>query len=133
MREQLSEEDRFAIVQYRLNCSNRALAEADYNADGGYYYAAVNRLYYTCYYAVSALLLSYGINAQTHAGARTQLALHFVKDGKLGRNCLYTYQQLFDARQSGDYEDFVICDEEMFSSFRPAVDEFLVAVKELIR
>lgn len=43
----------------------------------------MNRLYYACYYAVTALLISNGLNATTHAGVRTMLGLKFIKTGIL--------------------------------------------------
>ncbi|MDR2058337.1 MAG: HEPN domain-containing protein [Dysgonamonadaceae bacterium] len=46
----------------------------------------MNRLYYACYYAVTALLINSGIEAQTHAGVRRMLALHFTKTEKLSIN-----------------------------------------------
>lgn len=59
MKEKLTPENRIAIVTYRLERAHETLKEADYNTDGGYYNAAVNRLYYACFYAASALLLSH--------------------------------------------------------------------------
>lgn len=55
MKEKLDSESRAAIVNYRLERAYETLKEADYNTAGGYYNAAVNRLYYACYYAASAL------------------------------------------------------------------------------
>lgn len=66
MKEKLDAENRAAIVSYRLERAYETLKEADYNTEGGYYNAAVNRLYYACYYAASALLLKCEIDANTH-------------------------------------------------------------------
>lgn len=46
MNDRLSDEDRAAVVAYRLERAEATLKEADYNTAGGYYNAAVNRLYY---------------------------------------------------------------------------------------
>ena len=46
MKEKLDSESRAAIVNYRLERAYETLKEADYNTAGGYYNAAVNRLYY---------------------------------------------------------------------------------------
>lgn len=46
MRDKLDAESRKAIVDYRLERAFDTLKEADYNTEGGYYNAAVNRLYY---------------------------------------------------------------------------------------
>ena len=48
-----------------------------------FYNAAVNRMYYACYYAAVALLLKYDIQTQTHNGVKTMLGLHFISTGKL--------------------------------------------------
>lgn len=71
MKEKLDSESRAAIVNYRLERAYETLKEADYNTAGGYYNAAVNRLYYACYYAASALLLNCEIEANTHNGVKT--------------------------------------------------------------
>jgi uncharacterized protein (UPF0332 family) len=42
-------------------------------------------LYYSCFYAVIALLLKYDIETQSHDGARTQFGLNFVKTGKVDK------------------------------------------------
>ena len=57
MKERLDDETRSAIVAYRMERARQTLGEADLLRQGNYYNAAVNRLYYACYYAVSALLL----------------------------------------------------------------------------
>ena len=56
MKDILDKESKQALVQYRLERSVNSLDEAQYMAKGGYYNAAINRLYYACYYAVVALL-----------------------------------------------------------------------------
>lgn len=78
--------------------------------EGGFYNAAVNRMYYACYYGAVALLALHAIEATTHNGVRTQLSLHFVRTGKLDLEHGATFSLLFDKRHSGDYEDFAYCD-----------------------
>lgn len=51
------------LIEYRLQRASETLEEADYTAKGGYFNAAVNRLYYSCYYATSALMLANAISA----------------------------------------------------------------------
>ena len=46
MKRQLTDEDRNALVAYRINRSHETMKEAKYVADSGFYYAAINRLYY---------------------------------------------------------------------------------------
>lgn len=96
MKEKLDSESRAAIVNYRLERAYETLKEADYNTAGGYYNAAVNRLYYACYYAASALLLNCEIEANTHNGVKTQLSMHFVRTGHLSLDHGATFSLLFE-------------------------------------
>ena len=107
MNESLDSGTQNDLINYRLKRSIETLEEADYNARGGYFNAAVNRLYYACYYAASALMLYSNLEASTHKGIKTMLGLHFIKPGLLEAKYGRIYQQLYENRQSGDYEDFV--------------------------
>lgn len=128
----LSEKDRTSLVEYRIQRATETLAEADYNAAGGYYNTAVNRLYYAAYYAATALMLANEIEANTHAGVRTMLSLHFIKTGKLSTIHGRVFMTLFENRQSGDYEDFIYCDAELYNLLRPQSEAFINAIKQLL-
>jgi len=54
------------IIRYRLERAREALKEARLLADGGLWNASVNRLYYACFYAVSALLLGRNLSSTKH-------------------------------------------------------------------
>lgn len=54
MKEILSDEHRNALAKYRMERAKQTLEEADFLRTGEYYNAAVNRLYYACYYAATA-------------------------------------------------------------------------------
>ena len=133
MKEKLTSENREAIVSYRMERAYETLKEADYNTAGGYYNASVNRLYYACYYAASALLLSHEIEAHTHNGVKTQLSMHFVRTRQLSIEHGATFSLLFEKRQAGDYSDFAYCDLALVNMLRPRAEAFVNAIKELIK
>lgn len=108
MKQELDNESRQALMLYRMNRAYATLGEARLLADAQCFNAAVNRLYYACYYASVALLLANRISSQTHAGVKTMIGKHFVNTGAMPINIGKTLSLLFDKRQSGDYEDFVI-------------------------
>ncbi len=132
MKTDLSLKDRKSLIEYRLSRASDTLREAVYNADGGFFNTAVNRLYYSAYFAASALMLANGLTAATHAGIKTMLSLHFVRTGKLDVEYGKTFLTLFENRQSGDYEDFVYCDLNLFNQLYPKTLDFINAVKLLI-
>ena len=132
MKSELTLEDRKNLIQYRLTRSSETLVEAQYNADGGYFNTAVNRLYYAAYYAVSSLMLANGLTSTSHAGLKTMLSLHFVRTGLLDIEYGKTFMTLFESRQSGDYEDFVYCDQKLYDKLYPKTTQFIDAIKVLI-
>ncbi len=66
------------LISSRLQRANEILEEAAYNAKGNYFNAAINRLYYACYYAACALMLANGLSASTHNGIKALLGLNFL-------------------------------------------------------
>lgn len=133
MKQELNSGSTLDLIAYRLQRAKETLVEADYNAKGEYYNAAVNRLYYACYYAVSALMLTNNLDSSSHKGIKTMLGLHFIKSGIIDVKYGRIYQQLFENRQSSDYEDFVYCDAELFNTLRPEADEFVEKMIQLCK
>ncbi len=132
MKETLDEQSREALVQYRLDRADETLKEVEILAKESHFNAAANRLYYACYYAVSALLVAKGLNAQSHSGTKTLLGLHFVSKGLLPNEYGKTFSRLFEIRHSGDYDDFVFCDKEMIDEYTPKANDFINAIKALL-
>lgn len=133
MRQQLDDATRAALVAYRLERAHSTLGEADLLSQGGYFNAAVNRLYYACYYAAMALLLANGIEAFTHNGVKTQLSMRFVRTGLLSIEHSTTFGLLFDKRHSSDYGDFAYCDAALVEMLRPRAEAFIDAVELLAK
>ena len=83
MKDILDEESRKALIAYRMQRAYDTMKEAEVMIRETFYNAAINRMYYACYYATVALLLKNNIQTQTHNGVNTMLGLHFVSTGKL--------------------------------------------------
>lgn len=133
MTEKFDSESLSALIAYRIERAEETLKEADFMASGEFFNTAVNRLYYTCYYAASALMIANNYSASTHKGIKVLLNLNFIKKGLLDYKYGAIYQQLFEKRQSGDYEDFMFCDKELYESLRPKAVEFLNKIKEILK
>ncbi len=132
MTDRLDAESRNALIEYKLAKAGQTLKEADLLACSEYYNAAVNRLYYSVYYAASALMLYESLEAATHKGIKTMLGLKFIQTGKLETEYGRIYQRLFDSRQAGDYEDFVYYDKETYEVLAPLALKFIERLSALI-
>jgi len=128
----LRKEDRNALVTIRLEKAKKTLIEAKDNIELGHWHAATNRLYYACFYAVCALLIQKGITARTHSGVMNQLGLHFVKEGLIDMGQGELYGKLFGLRQTGDYDDWIILQEDDVNPFVEPVETFIEEIENLI-
>ena len=120
-------------INYRLAKADEALNDAKTLFQTGSGNATVNRLYYACFYAVTALLLNNSIETKTHAGTKTQFGLNFIKTGIIPVKYGQLYTDIMDCRQLGDYGnmiDFVL--EDVLPLIEP-VEEFIGIIKQLIR
>lgn len=116
----LSDDERQALVTYRLEKAHKTYQQAYDSIPLGYWEMTANRLYYAAYYAVSALLLQHGLSVQTHHGIIQMLGLHFVKTGKISKEMGTLYGRLFSMRQTGDYGDtFDLTEEEVMPLVKP--------------
>jgi uncharacterized protein (UPF0332 family) len=132
MKQELDKESINALASYRILRAKETLPEAETLILNGFYNAAVNRLYYACYYSVIALLAKQRIAAQSHAGVKQMFGLHFIVTGKLPQRLGRFYNQLFNDRITGDYDDFVKYDKEMLDELLPKAKEFIDQLSDII-
>lgn len=113
------------LVRYRMERARETLEDARILADSGRWNACVNRLYYSCFYAVSALLIQHGFSSSKHSGVRSLFNRHFVKTGIVSKDLAQVYNDLFKRRQEGDYLDFVRFDESRVRPWLPRAKAFV--------
>ena len=128
----LSEEDRKSLVEYRLKKAKETFAEIPILIENKLWRNAANRLYYACFYATSALLINDGHQTHTHSGVKTALSLNYVKENKIDKSLIQTYGRLFNMRQRGDYEDWVVIEEDDISPLIEPAEKFIVEIENLI-
>ena len=128
----MKEETRI-LVMYRLERARESLEEAGILLEREYGNTFVNRLYYACFYAVSALLLTKGLSSAKHSGIRSLFHQNFVKPGKVDPELGQLYDKLFDNRQKGDYADLVRFDPNEVGDWYDEASEFVAAVQNILR
>ena len=128
----LSDDERYALVTYRMEKAHNTLEQVKNIVPLGYWDMIANRLYYAAYYAVSALLLQDGYSVQTHHEIIQMLGLHYIKAGIMDSKYGTLYGQLFSLRQTGDYGDTFGLTEEQVLPLLPQTDELINAVTSII-
>lgn len=132
MKEVLDEQSRLGLIHYRMERADETMEEVGILAEREHYNAAVNRLYYACFYATQALLLKHHIVATTHAGVKSMLGLHFIMKGIISIEHGKTFNTLFEKRHSSDYEAFTYCDKDLVDGLTPLAEAFIRKIKELL-
>jgi len=129
----LTEKERGEIVKLRLEKANETFAEIPVLMINKFYRTAANRLYYACYYAATALLINDGYETHTHSGVKTLLGLHYLTNNKIDKSFGKMYRQLFNLRQTGDYEDWGKLEEEDIEPFLDPAECFISTIEKLIK
>lgn len=126
-------EARAAYLAYKLKRAREALKEAAVMWEMGHFNTYINRLYYACFYAVSALLFSEGLSAARHAGIRTQFAQYFVKTARIAPEFAELYFDLFQCRLKSDYADQYQTDPQVTEAWLALSTAFIDEVDSLIQ
>jgi len=128
----MKDSDRRELVTYRLQKAKETISEIEFHLRNEFWNTSVNRMYYACFYAVSALLINDEIKAQTHAGVRQMFGLHFVKTGKIEIELGKFYSDIFDKRMSSDYEDFMEFEKEEVLELYTQANQFITRIIQLL-
>ena len=117
---------------YRIQKAKDTIVEVEIHIQNEFWNTAINRMYYACFYAVSALLVKHGIETSSHKGIRQLFGKMFVKTGKFDKELAKHYTDLFEKRHKGDYNDFFEFDKETVIRLLPISKKFIKKIEELI-
>lgn len=129
----MSDGGKEALIAYRVARAEESLDEARLLLDAGHLNTAVNRLYYACFYAISALLMSGGHGSSRHSGVRSLFDAHWVKTGKIPVAQGRFYRGLFNNRQKSDYADLAEFAPTDVRAWLTQAEEFVTLVTHLAR
>ena len=118
------------LIQYRIERARETFKEALLMQREGHWNSCANRLYYACYYAVTALLATKGQASSKHTGIKALFNQHFIKTGLVPKENGRLYNRLFDARKEGDYVDFVVFERDDVEPWIPQVKDFIEIISQ---
>ena len=119
------------LIKYKLQRAEETLEEAQIMLQTSHLHGAANRLYYACFYAVSALLMSRDLSSSKHVGVMSLFNRHFIKTGILPVEMGKFYSRLFDNRQDSDYADIVQINLDDVEDNLESAKGFISAIKKL--
>ena len=120
-------------IRYRISSAYSTFEAAKVLADNGFWNSAVNRLYYSAYYAVNSLLVLNDHRVKTHSATKSQFSFHFVKTGQFYRKYGQLLSELSDWRQKGDYDSIFDYDQKSVQPLFEPVKEMLDLIRTEIQ
>lgn len=128
----LTDEEREALVKYRIEKAYGTLVEAHDCADDNHWTLSANRLYYAAYYASKALLIQNGIVAKSHEGVIGMIGQKFVVTGIISKEDAKLLARLQNMRKTGDYDDFIEWHQDDVEPLFQLVEEYINKIKGLV-
>jgi uncharacterized protein (UPF0332 family) len=125
--------DKQELIGYRVSRSKETFDEALLLASNNHWNAVANRLYYSCFYIVNALLIKNDLNFSSHNQVKGEFQRSFVKTGLVSIASGKIYSRLFNLRQEGDYIDFQRFDSKDIEPFIEDVRKFLIEIESILK
>jgi len=127
-----SDQARSEVIAFWLERSDEAVASALAELDAGRYAFAVNRAYYACFYALSAVLLAEGRKYVKHSGLRAALHRELIRNGRLDPSWGRAYDRVFDNRHRGDYQELVVFEAAHVGELCGQAKAFVAQMRRLL-
>jgi len=125
--------DKETLYLYRLRQAEETLSDAKKMLEDKLSpRSIINRAYYSMFYGVLALFLKGDTKIKTskHSGVISIFDAEFIHTEKIDQRYSKMLQKIFEARQEGDYKEFVEFSYEDMNEFVKLAEEFLEGIKK---
>jgi uncharacterized protein (UPF0332 family) len=129
----MTPEDLKALVSYRMEKSEEAIKAAEIMLINGMLTFCINRVYYSMFYAVQALLAIEGVAFSKHGQVKGYFNRKLIKTGILPKELGQLYNKAFEYRQKFDYVDFAVPDRQMVAEYIEKSKEFYKDIKKYLK
>jgi uncharacterized protein (UPF0332 family) len=119
-------------MAFSLERSDEAVASARAELVAGRCSFAVNRGYYACFSALSAVLLAGARKYAKHSGVRAAFHRDLIRSGRLDPAWGRVYDRVVENRQLGDYQELVVFDAEHASELCEEAAAFVAQMRRLL-
>ena len=120
------------IIRIRIRRARKSLLEAQAMIENDFTNAALNRLYYACFYSPTALLFKKDILTKTHSGVKQMLGLHYISTGVLSQEMGDFYSDILYSRQLADYDDLEETETNLVKEYSVLAKRFVDTVQNIL-
>lgn len=121
-----------AAIKEKLAVAKTFFDEVPVHLSHKFLRTAINRIYYSCFHATQALLLTKDLMPKTHKGASTLLHEHFVKNGSFDKTKSDFYSKLLNERMESDYSNTLLLEETDIENLMKPAKAYIEYVTKLI-
>ena len=125
--------DTQALIAYRMEKSKEAIKAGELMLENDMLTFAMNRIYYSMFYAVQSLLASDGVSFSKHGQVKGYFNRKWIKSGKFSKTLGQLYNKAFEYRQKFDYVDFAAPKRDMVAEYIQKANEFYNEIDEFLR
>jgi len=121
----LNKEEKQTLVKYRLEQANESIKAAQLLFENKLFTSAMNRIYYSMFYSVQALLILKEKAFSKHGQVKGYFNKEFIKAGIFPKEFGKIFNTVFEYRQKFDYVDLLVPGEELISDYIVEAQKFI--------
>ena len=111
----MTNEEKIILIKYRLERADESLKAAQIMLKNDMFTSAMNRIYYSMFYSIQALLVISETAFSKHGQIKGFFNREFIKTGIFPKDFGRLFNTVFEYRQKFDYVDLIIPEKELIS------------------
>ena len=121
----MTKDEKIALIKYRLERAGESFKAAQLMFENKLYIPAMNRIYYSIFYSVQALLVLTESTFSKHGQVKGFFNQQFIKTGIFTKDFGKLYNTVFEYRQKFDYVDLILPEKELISDYIIKAKKFI--------
>jgi len=121
----LRDDERNTIINYRLNQAVQALEDADFLLNHKKLSLAANRIYYSLFYALTAIALKDGFSTSKHKQLIGWFNKKYIKTSLVDIKYSKLIYSAYENREKGDYDFLFTLTYDEIANSRVHTEEFV--------
>ena len=128
----MNKEEKQTLVKYRLEQANESVKAAQLLFENKLFTSAMNRIYYSMFYSVQALLVLNEKAFSKHGQVKGYFNKEFIKSGVFPKEFGKLFNTVFEYRQKFDYVDLLVPEEELISDYIIEAQKFIDKISSFL-
>lgn len=128
----MTNEKKQTLVKYRLERASESMKAAQLLFENKLLIPAMNRIYYSMFYSVQALLVLNEKAFSKHGQVKGYFNKEFIKSGIFPKEFGKLFNTVFEYRQKFDYVDLLIPEEELISDYIIEARKFIDQISSFL-